>query len=702
MSFLAPALLAALAAIVIPIVVHLVQRDRRRVVEFPSLMFLRKIPNQSVKRRAIRHWPLLLLRIAAFALMALAFARPFWPGAGAAAAAGAGREVIVLLDTSHSMAYGGVWARAQEAARLAVGELGAGDRGTVAFFSSDVEVGVRAASERAALVAAIDRATPSAGSTRYGPALRAAAGLLESSALPRREIVLISDFQKSGWDREQETQLPPGVALKTVPVGEASTTNASIVAMTFARQDAAGGERVTASARVVNRSAAAVEGREIVLEVDGHREDSRQVSLAPGAVGTIEFTPFTLAGRPARVTARLAADNLAIDDVFHAVIAAGGRIPVLIVEAANPAPDASLYLARALAVGNEPGFETTVTSVDRVTPELIGGASVVILNDTRPPSGAAGRALDARVRAGTGLLVAAGDRSSWPDDGPDLLACRPAAPVDRSGTTGGALGFVDYGHPVFEVFAAPRSGDLTGARMFRYRQCAPAHGATVIARFDDGAAALVERRVDSGTVLTWTSSLDSYWNDLALRPVFLPFVHQAMKHLGRYAEAKAWRTVGETFDTADLTMGQGAASGARGLALGASSDGKTAVTLSRPTVLAPSGKAVEFADEARHTFTLEEPGFYEVRREGEKAGEGAAVAVNVPAEESDLTRFDPSELTAAVTPGAGSTATAAAQPLTPEDYERRQSVWWYLLAAGVVLLAIEALVAERFPRIAQG
>jgi hypothetical protein len=68
MSFLAPALLAALAAIAIPIVVHLVQRDRRRVVQFPSLMFLRKIPNQSVKRRAIRHWPLLLLRIAAFAL----------------------------------------------------------------------------------------------------------------------------------------------------------------------------------------------------------------------------------------------------------------------------------------------------------------------------------------------------------------------------------------------------------------------------------------------------------------------------------------------------------------------------------------------------------------------------------------------------------------------------------------------------------
>jgi len=333
--------------------------------------------------------------------------------------------------------------------------------------------------------------------------------------------------------------------------------------------------------------------------------------------------------------------------------------------------------------------------VDRVTPEQIGAASVVILNDTRPPSGAAGRTLDARVRAGMGLLVAAGDRSNWPDDAPDLLPCKPGAPVDRSGTTGGALGFVDYGHPVFEVFAAPRSGDLTAARMFRYRPCEAAQGATVVARFDDGTAALVERRVDAGTVLAWTSSLDSYWNDLALRPVFVPFVHQAMRHLGRYADAKGWRMVGETFDTAELTN-------TRDSGLGIGDSGSPTVALQRPTVLAPSGKTVEFADAARNTFTLEEPGFYEVRRGGENAGEGAAVAVNVPAAESDLTPFDPAELSAAVTGGAAGAAAGAPQPLTPEDDERRQSVWWFLLAAGAVLLAVEAVVAGRFPRIAQG
>jgi hypothetical protein len=361
---------------------------------------------------------------------------------------------------------------------------------------------------------------------------------------------------------------------------------------------------------------------------------------------------------------------------------------VLIVEAANPGPDASLYLARALAVGGEPGFDTSIAPVDRVTATQISAASVVILNDTRPPTGAAARALDDSVRGGMGLFVAAGDRSSWPDDAPGLLPCTPGPPVDRSGTTGGALGLVDYGHPVFEVFAAPRSGDLTAARMFRYRQCTPAEGATVAARFDDGTPALVERRTGAGMVLAWTSSLDSYWNDLALRPVFVPFVHQAMKHLGRYADAKAWRTVGEVMDTAEL--------------LNVRDSGSTAVTLQRPAVLTPGGKSAEFTDPSRNTITLAEPGFYEVRGAGEQPGEGAFVAVNVSVEESDLTPFDPAELSAAVAGGAARGAAGAPQPLSPEDDERRQSVWWFLLAAGAVLLAAEAVVAGRFPRIAQG
>src|SRR5215467_8997522 len=107
MSFLTPFFLVGLGAIAIPVLVHLIQREKKRVVTFPSLMFVRRIPYQSVRRRRIRHWFLLLLR-AAVVLIVLAFARPFTqPGASApAAAGGSARDVVIVLDQSAGMGYG--------------------------------------------------------------------------------------------------------------------------------------------------------------------------------------------------------------------------------------------------------------------------------------------------------------------------------------------------------------------------------------------------------------------------------------------------------------------------------------------------------------------------------------------------------------------------------------------------------------------
>src|SRR5580765_4613531 len=107
MQFLTPAFFIGLGAIAIPVLIHLIQREKKRVVTFPSLMFVRRIPYQSVRRRRIRHWFLLFLRAAAIALIVLAFARPFTrPDAAAAAATGGAREVVILLDQSARMGYG--------------------------------------------------------------------------------------------------------------------------------------------------------------------------------------------------------------------------------------------------------------------------------------------------------------------------------------------------------------------------------------------------------------------------------------------------------------------------------------------------------------------------------------------------------------------------------------------------------------------
>ena len=80
MQFLAPLFLVALAGLAIPVLLHLTQREKKQIVRFPSLMFVRRIPYQSVRRRKVQHWLLLLVRLTALALIVLAFARPFIGG----------------------------------------------------------------------------------------------------------------------------------------------------------------------------------------------------------------------------------------------------------------------------------------------------------------------------------------------------------------------------------------------------------------------------------------------------------------------------------------------------------------------------------------------------------------------------------------------------------------------------------------------
>src|SRR3954470_21767232 len=236
MSFLTPLFFAGLAALAVPVLVHLIQRERKRVVAFPSLMFVRRIPYQSVRRRRIRHWALLLLRAAALVLIVLAFARPFLPQAASATAAAAGvREIVIVLDQSASMGYGDHFARAQDAARNIVRGMNNGDRATLVLFARNAEENMRATSDRGRLEGAIAAAKVTAGSTRYGPAIKRAESILSRSNVTRREAVLISDFQKTGWSGSEEAKFPEGMTLRTVSVAADGTTNLSVPSVSFAR-----------------------------------------------------------------------------------------------------------------------------------------------------------------------------------------------------------------------------------------------------------------------------------------------------------------------------------------------------------------------------------------------------------------------------------------------------------------------------------
>ena len=683
MAFLTPLFLVGLGALVIPVLIHLIQRERKRVVEFPSLMFVRRIPYQSVRRRRIRHWALLMLRAAAMALIVLAFARPFFRrDAAVIAATGGAREVVILLDQSASMGYGDHWQKARAAAHSVVSGLSREDKATLVLFSRNAEENMRATSDRTRLDAAINAAKVGSGSTRYGPALKLAESILSRSPVKRREAVLISDFQKSGWSGSEDAKFPEGMALTTTSVASGNVVNLSVPSVSFGRAAFSGQERVTVTAGLSNKGDEPLKDVPVVLTVDGHDLETARAAVAPHASSSVAFAPFTLVGPNVRGSIHAGSDPLPADNAFYFVLSPSEPVSIVIVDGLDRS-DASLFLNKALAIGSTPAFQIEVTSASRVSPATFDKRSVVVLNDTPYPPGSGG-ALKRFVERGGGVLVVAGDRTTLPSgttNEADLFPGRLGAAVDRTSGRSASLGFLDYSHPVFEVFKAPRSGDFSAAHMFRYRALEPGANDRVLARFDDGAVAAIERKAGLGRVVVWTSTLDDTASDIAVKPVFLPLVHQLVRYLAHYEAAASWFTVGQVLD---LTA--------------------RARTRTARIVVSPSGERTTQAGMGEGTeglLELNDQGVYEIRGTGASGGRPEAIAVNLDPVESDLAPLDPSTIVASVT-GHASSVDVQQQPATPEmtreDAERRQSLWWYLLLTGVGLLAVETVIANRLSR----
>jgi aerotolerance regulator-like protein/VWA domain-containing protein len=681
MAFLTPFFFLGLGAIAIPVLVHLIQREKKRVVEFPSLMFVRRIPYQSVRRRRIRHWALLLMRAAAIALIVAAFARPFMrQGAVAAAAIGGAREIVVLLDDSASMGYGDHWARAQEAARGVVRGMTANDRATLVLFGKNAEENMRATADRSRLEAAIGTAKVSSGATRYGPALKLAESILSRSPIKRREAVLISDFQRSGWSGSEEVRFGESTTLSTVSVASPNTANLAVPSVSFARASFSGQERITVTAGLSNKGDAALTNVPVTLTIDGHEIQTERATVAAHASGSVSFTQFTLVGPNIRGSVRAGVDPLPADNTFNFVLTPSAPVSLVVVDNGERA-GSSLFLSKALAIGTTPLFQVEATSASRMTPAMFDKRSFVVLNNTVYPPAAGGSALKRFVERGGGVLVIAGDSTSWSPSDLDLLPGRLGGIVDRMVGRSGSLGYLDYSHPVFEVFKAPRSGDFSAAHVFRYRSLQTIPTDRVLARFDDGAVAAAEKKVGAGRVIVWTSTLDDSWTDIGVKPIFLPLVHQLVRHLAQYEQPASWFTVGQVLD---LTQ--------------------RAKSRADRIIVTPSGERIaqsSMGEGNEGLLELTEQGIYEIRSAAATTGtRPEAIAVNLDAAESDLNPMDPRELVAAVT---GHASPVDVQPeqtqeMTREEAEKRQSLWWYLLLAGVGLLAAETAIANHLSR----
>jgi hypothetical protein len=699
MSFVNPLFFLAMLAAAVPVLLHLIKRERARKIEFPTLMFLRRVSRKTIRHQRLRHLLLLLLRVMALCFVVLAFTRPYRMLAPAAASRGPeAADHIILLDNSLSMGYGGRWAEARKAAEGVIRGLHDGDRVALLLFSDRTTVLFPLTGDLAAIRAAgVGAAELTDRPTRYAQALKTAERLALDALGGRCILHLISDFQKTGVAAEEkEFRLGSGFKLDCVDVGADDYSNITFgeVLVSEAAEGSPGGGSLKLRFPIINFGSRERMNTRISLSMDGRPILEAKADLGKGDVQELGFQlPGPTAG-PHEIVLEVDDPALVRDNRYALSLETQGRSQVLAVEDSGSATvgrDRSYFLSRALNISALSRYQLTVAPLERVESGGAVSNAIVIWNDASGGSAVLQKRLQDFVQQGGGLVVVVSDDARAADFNRSFgswLPLKIGVSADRERRSVGArsdyllLTDLRWDHPIFRPFSAPHSGNFTGARFYRCARLSLNGPAEVLAHFDNGLPALVCIERGKGRVLIYASSADDSANDLPLKAVYAPLWQQMLRFLDRAGEEKRAVQVGDAINPRTILLGSALARGKTGM------DSNQAIV-----VLDPDKKRVQLPV-GGNTVMVEKTGFYEIR----SSDLNTSVAVNPVPRESDLAHGNAEEMSAAWAapdPKAGP-ETAGDEQVSSEEQDKRQRIWRYLLAAAIIFFVGEGLLSNRF------
>ena len=673
MSFLTPLFLLGAAALAAPILVHLVRRTRARRVQFPALVFVRQVPQRTIRRRTLHNLLLLLIRCLAILLIVIAFTRPFFSNKSAAkTTAGAGATVI-LIDDSLSMRRDQLFGDAQSKAESATDGARTDEQIALVSFDKRYTVVNRFVGDKNRVRFGIRSLSAGWDGTDYEQALRGAEALLaDLKTSGSKKIVMISDFQATGWSQANATfKLANDTQLTTLDVGGSNPPSNVAVTNVEAHGTVFGQKYLdNLAVHLSNFSDSPKDHLQVDFQINDQTVEKRELSLNSRETKVVEFTGFNLNDGANRCTIEINSGDFPLDNRFYFTLRREVPAKGLIVESSTRGRSDSLHLQSALTTNDDLPFNFTLKTSGAVDPTSIAEYSLVILNDAGMISPGLADSLAKFVTNGGQLIISTGPRTEVNSFPPALQQVMPATLTESVQTKAGetvAISDVKFDHPIFEVFQ--ESGRLAAAHVIGYFRSQPAANASVLARFEDGSPALLESRTGKGRVLLFTSSLGPSWNDLPLMPLYLPFVHQMVRYAGSREES-SWYELGETFRVAKEQSAVPAVDTPTG----------TRLTENR---LTPDGDVL---------VTGREPGFYRLRY----SARPDFAAVDVDGAEGDFTKLDFGQFVAGVTGGAGNAESSEAnRKLSNEEVEGRQKVWWSLLFIALLLLLTESVLARR-------
>ncbi len=660
-TFLTPLYLIGLLSAAIPLLIHLSRSRRTKKMRFSTTRFFTEQFLRSYRMSRLKELLLLACRMALFALLAMALARPLVMPKGGAMTAGSGpRAVVLVLDDSASMGCveNGVthFRRAQESASTVLRGLAPGDTVSVVLAgrrATGPEVlFIEPTADHDEVQRAIDQAKVSALGTDLTGAIVRAEELAVSSRAAGMSVgvYVFSDMQDSGWD------MPPRDSIR------ADASDTSFVFVSVRPKKTPGNRAVTAVRYAATRPRVGVpfavrpllslgndDGTDVKvwLSMDGARVGEQKVERLPGGKWAAPrfYHTFQSGGWHAGFV-EIDDETLPADNRRYFAIEVPETTQTVSVLAVNGSPSNvaaldELFFFR-MALTAAPEGQKEPFHVQAISPAEVAGAElskfplVVLANVERLTENAVEK-LEDYVADGGSLLVFLGDRVNTGFYNAALAGANrreggllPAAITGKNAEPVGFIGAINYEHRALAAFQEPKLGALLGPSLTFKALKVEAPAGNVLMKSSSGAPLLCEKEFGKGRVLLFTSSCsrrqDSKrdWSDFPIRPAFLLWSRFMVEYL-----TQTPLNLQSGFNTGDAVR------------LSAPADEKGTLWVRKPDgSKVVASRASDGSGGFEFTDMLE-PGVYTVLRSDQETRVGL-FAVNLDSYESDLSYLDES------------------------------------------------------------
>lgn len=707
----------------LPVVIHLLYKRRYRESPWAAMRFLLEAARKNSRRIRLEQLVLLMVRILIFVLLVTALAEPTVETFGVSLPAEAATHHIVIVDASFSMGHRSAershFERAKAVAKELLGGANQGDAlNLLRIANSEPRAVVREPSyQHSSLLAEVDRLALTDERGDAPATLQKAVELLdEVPEIQRKQVTIISDFQRASWSpdsagstarlRQLMRTISDAAELILVDVGRTNlrsvsgTGNVALTSLNAQQPFVISGQPVQLEATVRNFGRTVLADQSVDLYVDGRLVDSRRIDFPPEGDARVEFSyTFETSGEH-QLRVQIEDDSLPIDNRRWLALPVKNELNVLLVNgrrSGRASENATFYLETVFSPSTSKqkwrGFTRPrmIYDGELTTREDLSRFDCIFLCNVATFETREAEILQAYLEGGGGVVFCLGDQIRPENynrvlfrDGEGILPGRLGERVGDADDPQQTFVFdaAELIHPIVRPFAGNPGTGLETSWTSEYVRVEPRSDAGVALRFSTGDPVIVDAPVGRGRSLIVTTSVETSWGPWPVQRSFPPIMHEIVHYAvtGRWEERH--RLVGEPLTRIFPLRAFG-----------------VPVTVKRPDEVEEEARLTDEDGIARFSYRrTDRRGLYEVAL-GVPLSRSELFAVNLDSRESDLAKATEEELQTELFPGIEFTY------LTEwREFRRRAesaatdrgSLTRWLLAAAFCLIIIEQMMAWKF------